>query len=93
MVSEESFWATDFKKVFYIHKKVLIRPLISKFRFLENYHLKISQAEFNKIFDPQIDAEVDLNDLFIQICNVDQLGGGSDDQFEKIDFFPYTYKI
>ena len=27
------------------------------------------------------------------VTNVDQLGGGWDGEFEKIDFFPCTYKI
>ena len=31
--------------------------------------------------------------LYKFVIYVDQLGGGSDDEFEKIDFFPYTYEI
>ena len=31
--------------------------------------------------------------LYIFVTYVDKLGGGSDDEFEKIDFFPYTYEI
>ena len=61
-----SYW---YQKLFHIHKKVLIRPLISKFKFLKSNQFWISQAELNKIFAPQINVEVDLNDSFMQICN------------------------
>ena len=52
VVENKSILTTDVTKVFYIHRKVLIRPLISKFKFLRNHHLNISQAEYNKIVDP-----------------------------------------
>ena len=31
--------------------------------------------------------------LYIFVTYVDKLGGGSDDEFEKIEFFRCTYKI